>query len=154
MHRWFVSIRVWVITVAVGLWPVCAMSGGGMVLDCDRYDGDQTFQIYVNELEGYVLYNAQHRKGDYSREREYSRADDPDRGTVVIDEGLDIYQNGPTLIRASSNDASFVLAKETATYAYAWTTPFPRGDGKLVAFGNNHTGRCLQNPWQQPSANE
>jgi len=148
MERQALACRAWAAGILLGLSPVGAVADDGLVFECDRYDGEQSFKIYINEAEGYVLYNAQTRGGDYSRKREYSMPENEDGKTVVLDDGLDIYQNDRQLIRASSQDSSFVLAKETATYAYAWTTPFPRGDGKLVAFGNHHTGRCLQSRWQ------
>ena len=149
MKRQALTCRAWATGLLLGLLPVWLIADEGVVFECDRYDGEQNFEIYINEAEGYVLYNAQVRNGDYSRKREYSMPENGDSKTVILDGGLDIYQNDLQLIRASSQDSSFVLAKETATYAYAWTTPFPRGDGKFVAFGNHHSGRCLQNPWRE-----
>ncbi len=147
MEKRALAYRAWVVGMLLGLSPAGVIADDGLMFECDRYDGEQNFQIYINELKGYVLYNAQTREGDFSREREYSMSEGGDGNVVVIDDGLDIYQNDRQLIRASNKNSSFILAKETATYAYAWTTPFPRGDGKFVAFGSHHSGRCLQNPW-------
>jgi len=49
------------------LWGGNTFSDDAILFTCDRYDGEQKFQIYINEAEGYVLYNA-HLRDTYERE--------------------------------------------------------------------------------------
>jgi hypothetical protein len=120
-----------------------AYSQDSVLLDCRLDGGYPDIQIYIDQLEGYVLYNA-HLRDSYERKR---TVEDEIRGHIVIDEGLDITANNDAFILASDESASFVLVKETATYAYAWTMPVPMNAGKFVAFGNHHTGKCSINPF-------
>lgn len=122
-----------------------AYSDEGILLNCDRYDGESEFQIYINEAEGYVLYNADARDS-YEREHEYSVADGEEGETMVIDDGLDIFVNNDFFIQAKDDSSTFVFIKQTATYAYAWTMPFPVKE-KWIAFGNHHEGKCSVNPF-------
>ncbi len=124
-----------------------AYSDDAILLNCDRYDGEQEFQIYINEAEEYVLYNAQTRDS-YERERTYSVKDGEEGETTVLDEGLDIIVNNDVFIQARDDSSTFVFIKKTATYAYAWTMPLPV-KGKWFAFGNHHEGKCWTNPYVQ-----
>lgn len=125
-----------------------ASGDNGILLTCDRYQGEQEFEIYINEQAGYVLYNAQNRDGDYRREREYTVIVDGEKGgTNMVDEGIDIFMNNEQVIQAKVGTESFVLVKKRAVYAYASTMAFPYGDGQWAAVGTSHTGECSMNPF-------
>ena len=54
---------------------------GSTLLDCELTGGYPGNQIYINEKEGYVLYNAQYRaRNDYSRVRVYQG----DSGPIAV----------------------------------------------------------------------
>ena len=146
MLQYKACLRVCLSTWLIGLGSSNAHAQDVILMNCDRYDGKHKFQIYVNEVEGYVLYNAQVR-GSYEREREYAVVGGKEGETITIDDGLDIYINTDELIQAGDKDSTFFFAKDTATYAYAWTMPLPVKDGKLIAFGNHHSGKCSVNPF-------
>ena len=116
----------------------------GVLLNCDRYDGEQEFQIYINEDEEYVIYNAQNHDS-YERRREVPVTNSDE--TSVIDFGLDITANNSAFIMASDNSASLVFVKRDASFAYAWTNPIPIREGIFAAFGNSHEGSCSINPF-------
>jgi len=118
----------------------------GVLLNCTRYNGEQDFQIYINEAESYLLYNAQ-RYDNYKRLQVYNITDSDE--TTVVDMGLDITASNSAFIIANDNSSSFVLYKGNATFAYAWTSLNLVGDGKYLAFGNNHEGNCSANPFNQ-----
>lgn len=118
------------------------------LLDCEREGGYGPVQIYIDEAQMYVLYNAQVRSS-YERHQEYSVAETPGE-TVLIDDGLDIHANTDRFIQASDENSSFVFVKKDATFAYAWTTLVPLVEGGFLAFGNNHSGKCSVNPFNQP----
>lgn len=139
------AIQILSILSAMALYTGNAYSLDGLLLDCRLEGGYPDIQIYINQVEGYVLYNA-HLRDSYERQRAYKGET---RGPVVIDEGLDITTNNDAFILASDDNSSFVFIKDTATYAYAWTMPVPVNAGKFLAFGNYHTGKCSTNPFSQ-----
>lgn len=135
---------------ALILWTLISISAyaaEGVLLSCDRYDGEQKFQIYINEEDGYIIYNAQVRDGNFERAREYAVVGAESDEKVTIDEGLTILINDNAFIQASNDTSSFVFVKQTAAYAYAWTTLVPAGNENLVPFGNHHEGTCSVNPF-------
>ena len=123
----------------------------GVLLNCDRDNGEQEFQIYINEKKEYVLYNAQVRN-TYEREREYfvrdSIMDERKDETAIVDEGLNIRVNNANFIIARDDNSTFVFVKETMEYAYAWAIPIPVTKNDFLAFGNNHSGKCAVNPFR------
>lgn len=150
MPRMNRSLSAIICCVSVALFGASAYSSNGELLDCDRFGGEEEFQVYINEAQGYILYNAELRDS-YEREREYSVVGGEEGETIVVDEGLDIQVSTDRHIQAGDETSSFVFAKETATYAHAWTMFVPNRDGKLVAFGMHHSGRCSMNPFAQPN---
>lgn len=121
-----------------------------MLLNCSRFNGEDEFQIYIDVERGYVLYNAQLiHDGNYERTREVVTIG-KDGETTLVDLGLDITMNNNLVIQANDENSTFLLAKGTATFAYAWTTLLPPGNnGQLVAWGNSHDGKCSTNPFVQ-----
>ena len=118
-----------------------------VLLDCELEVGYGPVQIYIDEAQKYVLYNAQFRTS-YERLREYSVSG----GTaekLSVDEGIDIIDNTARFIQASNKNHNFLFIKEDATFAYAWTTLYLAAD-ELMAFGNNHSGKCSINPFKMP----
>jgi hypothetical protein len=120
---------------------LCALSGSNahaseeVLLNCDRYDGEQRFQIYINEEDGYVIYNAQVRDGDFERELEYTVVGEENGEKAIIDDGLTIRSNNNAFIQAGSDTSSFVFVKQTAAYEYAWTTLVPTGNDDFLPLG-------------------
>lgn len=135
--------------VLIGIFTIYSGYGypqTGVLLECELEGGYPTNQIYVNEAEGYVIYNAQHRES-YERQRVFENESGEPR---EFDVGLDITLNNSELILASNERSSFVFIKETSTFAHAWTMPVPRENGTFLAFGNHHEGKCSVNPFFQP----
>ena len=74
----------------------------GILFECKLNGGDSDNQIYINEEEGYVVYNAQNRKdGNYERKREYTVNGGNEGPTRLLDDGLDIQANNELFIWAS-----------------------------------------------------
>lgn len=119
-----------------------------VLLDCELEGGYGPVQIYIDETQKYVLYNAQVRTS-YERLREYHVSGESGE-KLSIDEGMDIIVNTDRFIQASNKDSSFLFVKKDATFAYAWTTLVPLAADEFMAFGNNHSGKCSINPFKMP----
>lgn len=140
------SIPSWIVLSSIfTIYGDYAYSQSGVLLNCELEGGYPDNQIYINEVEGYVIYNAQYGEG-YERQRVYETDSGESR---KLDVGLDITLNNAALILASKESSSFVFVKDMATFAYAWTIPVPLKDGKFLAFGNHHEGKCSVNPFSQ-----
>jgi hypothetical protein len=141
-------------SLAIAALMLCSFTGksqtpDGVLLNCDRYDGEEQFQIYINETAGYIIYNAQVRDGNYDREREYVVVGESSEEKVMIDDGLTIVVNNSAVIQAADESSSFLFVKQTARYAYASTTLAPIEDGVFLPIGNHHQGACSVNPFSQ-----
>ena len=124
---------------------LCASpSHADVLLECKLKGGYPDVKLYINEQDGYILYNAQLRK-TYERKRTYKG----ESGPIVVDEGLDITVNNSKFIQAHDDNSSIVIVKSDASFAYAWTTPVPLPSGKFLAFGNNTSGTCSTNPFSE-----
>ena len=140
------TIRNWTILIVVVMtYSNYAYSQGGVLLSCELDGGYPDNQIYINEAEKYVIYNAQLGK-NHERQRVF---EDEPGSRSTIDVGMDITLNNDTLILANSNSESFVFIKTTLTFAYAFTLPVGTADGRWLAFGNFHQGRCSVNPFSK-----
>lgn len=146
------SLKTYIVSLLVTFSTGNTHAGEGVLLNCDRNDGADKFQIYINETKEYVLYNAQLRDS-YERKGEYSvrdsLANENQEKTMVIDVGLDIRENNSNFIIARDDNATFVFVKKTMSYAYAWAVPLPVTKDHFLAFGNNHSGNCSVNPFKQ-----
>jgi len=144
----FYSVSVWLL---LGVFFVDnAHSDEGILLNCDRFDGEDEFQIYINETKKYVFYNAQLiQDGNYERTREAPVSGGKDGETTVVDLGLDIRINNSNFIIARNDDSTFVFVKKTMKYAYAWATLIPVTKNDFLPFSNNHSGECAVNPFDQ-----
>lgn len=150
MPKRYKFIKTCLVSLFVTFSAGSAYATGGILLNCDRYDGGKEAQIYINAEEGYVVYNAQLRSANYERKRKYSVVGGKEGETTTIDDGLTISVNTDAFIQASDRTSSFIFVKATATYAHAWTTLLPTGNDKFIAFGNHHEGKCSVNPFVQP----
>ena len=130
----------------------CANAYGndGILLNCDRWKGEQQFQIYINEAKGYVLYNAQFRDDNFEREREYRVEGGEEGETTLIDDGIDIVLSNTMFIKANDQSATFQLSKKNGTYGYAWTSLIGQDEnGEWIADAFSHNGKCSTNPFVQ-----
>lgn len=130
------------------MWAHDIQAQDGVLMNCDRFDGKNTFQIYVDQTAGYILYNAQVRDS-YERQRVYTLIGDKDDETRTVDEGLDISVNTEHVLQANNKDSTFIIVKATGTFAYAWVTLMPSNAG-LVPFGMYHEGKCYASPFAKP----
>ena len=142
------------LTCIISVALICGMANraaaqAGILLDCSRYDGKQDFQIYIDEADGYVLYNAQLRNGSLQRSRDYAVADGADGEAITLDDSLTIWMNNEVAIHAHDDSSSFIYIKASATFAYAWTMLVPLSGGSFNAFSNHHDGECSPNPFVQ-----
>ena len=130
----------------IAIQPGIAVSGENeKLLNCQRYDDEKEFQIYLNEPDAYVIYNAQ-IDDSYERHREVPIEGSDD--TTTIDFGLDITVNNSAFIVARDDMGSLMISKRDASFAYAWVNPVPVGDGEFTAFGNHHEGTCSISPFE------
>lgn len=141
-----------VLSIFLLIFVTNALGEDGILLDCKLNGGYPDAQIYINEKEGYVLYEIGGLK-TYERKREYYTTDtDGNREATVIDDGLGItYTVDNRFILANDQRASFIYIKESGKFAYAWTTMIPMGES-FAPFGNHHSGHCSSNPFNQPKS--
>ena len=136
-----------VLSIIVTFCSGYAYSQGGVLLNCELEGGYDDNQIYINEDEGYILYNAQLRES-YERERVYqTKSGEP----MAIDDGMEIAVNNAAFIIAKDLTHTFLFIKDSATFVHVWVLPLAGKDGKYVAFGNEHSGKCSVNPFSQPA---
>ena len=86
-----------------------AHAQNGLLLNCKLEGGYEDNQIYINEVKGYVIYNAQWTKS-YEREREFKGDDGK---PVLIYTSLEITFSDDNFLLASDSDSSFVFVKKT-----------------------------------------
>ena len=141
------STRSWmVLGIVVTIYSGYAYSQSGVLLNCELKGGYPNKQIYINEGEGYVFYNVQHRES-YERQRVYKTESEK---PTVLDVRMHITVNNDVLILANDQRRSFVFIKDTATFAYASTMLAVLEDGEFIAVGNHAEGKCSVSPFSQP----
>lgn len=136
-------LRFFAVILAIAPCSVFAAENG-MLLNCHRYDGEEQFQIYINQADKYVIYNAQ-TYDNYERMQRFTFINSNE--IAIRDIGLDISINNESFIVASGNSASFLLIKKDASFSYAWTTPIQISEGVFAPFGDSHKGSCSINPF-------
>jgi hypothetical protein len=111
-RHYYYSVSVWLLLGV--LFVDNAHSDEGILLNCDRLNGEDEFQIYINETKKYVLYNAQLiQDGNYERTREAPAPGGKDGETIVVDFGLDIRINNSNFIIAREDAQDYILDIKT-----------------------------------------
>lgn len=140
------TILHWTILFALGMtYGNFAYSQDGVLLSCEFEGGYPDNQIYIDEADRYVIYNAQLGES-HERQRVF---EDKSGGLSTLDVGMNITFNNEILILANDNSASFVFIKATLAFAYAFTLPVEAPDARWFAFGNFHQGKCSVNPFSK-----
>ena len=83
-------IFYFLIIITLALSSIAESAAQDRLLNCERYDGEQEFHIYINESEGFVIYNAP-ADGSYERLQDVPISNSVE--TTTIDFGIDITSN-------------------------------------------------------------
>ena len=117
----------------------------GVLLTCETNDGKQEIHIYVNEAEGYVVYDIQDNE-DWENLRDFLATEmDIEIGVPGSLLEMNISSNNESTIAAEKENAVFLLTKSSLTFAYASLVVL-EGPTDLIAWGGHTMGKCSKEP--------
>jgi hypothetical protein len=137
------AMLAWVGALAVVALPAKA-EAKPISLNCNIEEGasvaDKYTQITIDEDAGTVIYNSHLTGPDPIKEYQVKG---PIPKEIKIDVSMKITANNEKFIYANDKQSVFILTKHDGQFAYSFVTAVPVSEGNFLAFGNTHSGTCV-----------